>query len=317
MRKIIIISSYPNTPERESVLVDCIKAVSNKGYDIMVTSHYPISVDIQKMVNYSLYDSDNSHSSYEDSPLSWVGNEHLKFTTRINGHALAICRSMANSFAVAEIQKYDYFVFMEADNIISESDFNKLESLREDIVNQDKKMFFFKLNWYNEYNGDVAQYDTLIFGGKIDWFNKHMTLPLNQLEWKNWTVNKILERDFYSKLGQYESDFIIPSDIAANYFTDSVINKNTLVNVCEVAVDERNGNYVLFLVNFCNKDISYDINGNNLILRPNMWWWSTLNGDVNIITSDLESKEVLDRKFINFSELDKDKIRNKTSLVFH
>lgn len=316
MRKLIIISSYPNTPEREKTLIDCINAVSNKGYDILVASHCPVSTEIQNMVNYCVFDKDNSHSSYDDSPFYWIGNDSFHFITKIKGHALAICRSMANSFAIAKFQKYDYFVFMESDNIFSESDFLKFEILREEMIKEDKKMFFFKCEWIDEYVGPVSQYDTLVFGGMVNWFNDHMDLPLSPQDWSKWTVHKILEKDFYAKLGEFEQEFIIPSDMAVNYFKDSIINKNTLVNICEVALDERNGNYLLFLINFCDKDLLHTVNGVDIALGPGMWWWSTINNDVNVVTMDLKTKEVLDRKFIEFDKLDIDEVKDKTNLKF-
>ena len=42
MKKIIIISSYATTPEKEKTLNECIDKVSHKGYDVMLTSHYPV-----------------------------------------------------------------------------------------------------------------------------------------------------------------------------------------------------------------------------------------------------------------------------------
>jgi hypothetical protein len=58
-KDIIIIGAYPNRSHKMEMLRECIKRVKPLGYDIMVVSHYPIPEDIQREVDYVIYDKEN------------------------------------------------------------------------------------------------------------------------------------------------------------------------------------------------------------------------------------------------------------------
>ena len=61
MKDLLLITSYCPDEVRENILRDLISSLTkfNDKYDIMVVSHTPIPLDIQKKVNYFLYDSKN------------------------------------------------------------------------------------------------------------------------------------------------------------------------------------------------------------------------------------------------------------------
>jgi hypothetical protein len=61
MKDLILITAYCPDDNRENILRDCVYSLSKfrEKYDIMIVSHTPIPVDIQKQVNYCFYDSKN------------------------------------------------------------------------------------------------------------------------------------------------------------------------------------------------------------------------------------------------------------------
>ena len=64
--ELIIIGTYPNTIKRKQLTIDCINSLRPTGRKIMLVSHYPVSDEIQQMVDYYVYDSHNptTHHSY-------------------------------------------------------------------------------------------------------------------------------------------------------------------------------------------------------------------------------------------------------------
>jgi hypothetical protein len=65
MKKIIILDTYPSTKEHLECLNECIDRLSGKGYDLMITSHYPVPLHIQEKVDYYLFDKENTMTPNE------------------------------------------------------------------------------------------------------------------------------------------------------------------------------------------------------------------------------------------------------------
>ncbi len=59
MSDIILIGAYPNTPEKEQQVMECVESLKCADKEIILATHCPISLELQKMVDYFVYDSDN------------------------------------------------------------------------------------------------------------------------------------------------------------------------------------------------------------------------------------------------------------------
>ena len=207
MKKVIIISSYATTPEKEETLIDCIDKVSHRGYDVILTSHYPVPDYIQKKVNYCIYDSENILLPYSISPSFWIDNDQFELEVNINSHNLTICRNILNGVGLSKIMKYDFFFFMESDNIFSDDDFIKLDDLSNQMLLNNKHLIFFKNQWISEYGESHVNYETLIFGGEVNYFLDNMPLPSTISEYiqmyspsKDALHNVVFEKIFFKKI---------------------------------------------------------------------------------------------------------------------
>lgn len=322
MRKIIIISSYASTPEKEKTLNDCIERVSNKGYDVMLTSHYPVPDYIQKKVNYCIYDSDNILLPYSISPSFWIDNDMFELEVNINSHNLTICRNMLNGVGLSKIMKYDFFFFMESDNVFSDDDFIKLDDLSSQMLMSNKNLVFFKNQWISEHNEHHINYETLIFGGKVNYFLDNMNLPSTIEEYiqmyspnRDALYNIVLEKIFFNKLSHLEDQIFIIDGSSKNFFTSSVINKYFITNICDIVISNRDDNYILFISNFSDRNLIYEINSNSIEFSIGMWHFNGINEDTHIIVKSLDG-EVLDRKSFIVSEFDREKISEKSNIKF-
>jgi hypothetical protein len=320
MRKIIIISSYASTPEKEKTLNECIDKVLNKGYDVMLTSHYPVPDYIQKKVNYCIYDSDNILLPYNISPSFWIDNDIFELEVNINSHNLTICKNMLNGIGLSKILKYDFFFFMESDNIFSDDDFIRLDDLSNQMLINNKHLIFFKNQWISEHNEHHINYETLIFGGEVNYFLENMSLPSTIEEYiqmyspnRDALYNIILEKIFFNKLSHLEDEIFIINESSKNFFTSSIINKYFITNICDVVIN--NDDYILFISNFSGRNLIYEINSIDKDFFPGMWSFNGINEDTHIVVKDL-SGEVLDRKSFIISEFDRNKISEKANFNF-
>ena len=57
--EIIILGTFPNLKSRVQLTKDTINSLKPLGRKIMLVSHYPVDDDIQRMVDYYIFDSEN------------------------------------------------------------------------------------------------------------------------------------------------------------------------------------------------------------------------------------------------------------------
>lgn len=223
MKKLIVIGAYPNTPKKEEVLINEINSLKGLGFDFMLVSHYPISVEIQNMVDYYIYDKNQNLTPIDKTTYYWLKTD--SFIVRVNNsrHALPISQSMNNAFKFSEIKNYDFVYFIENDNLFSEVDAKKLNDLVDKMVNQNKKCIFFKPENYKDNNSYV--YETQLFGLTPKYFNKVFKLPITEEDYFDYDKHPIsLELGFYHRLSHFENDFLIINQHSYEYFNESEIN---------------------------------------------------------------------------------------------
>lgn len=60
MKKIAIISTFPNTEKNIAMLKQCVQSIDKNIYDIMVVSHYPLCNYEELEIQYFVYDYNNT-----------------------------------------------------------------------------------------------------------------------------------------------------------------------------------------------------------------------------------------------------------------
>jgi hypothetical protein len=305
MKKLIVIGAYPNSKKKEEILKKEIDSLQGLGYDFMIVSHYPVSPEIQSMVNYYIYDKNQILTPIDMSPYYWMNNDI--FFVRVNNsrHSLPICQNMFNSFNFSEINNYDFVYFIENDNIFSENDSKKFNFLLNEMISQNKKCIFFKTvpssrGDFDNYDGIDFLYETQIFGITPKYFNEKFRLPINIDEWINFEMNIVLEESFHKKLHTFESDFLIINDHSSNFFNESQINIFRVESfILELLHNEKNPSSVIL---FCHnntttdeiKKINITLDGElikNETILPTHWFYVELLLDgkkLNIIVNDNE-----------------------------
>jgi glycosyltransferase involved in cell wall biosynthesis len=124
--QLIVIGTYPNTKIREELTIDCIKSAKKLNRPIMLVSHYPVHRDIQKMVDYYVYDAHNPlthHSYYNRFTRS---TDEYSVEMRIEGdsnQSLTVLTNLINAAKAAKGFGFNKMFYVTFDIELHEDDF--------------------------------------------------------------------------------------------------------------------------------------------------------------------------------------------------
>lgn len=251
MKKLFIVDAYPSSPAKMNTLLQCVNILKQSDYSIMVVSHCPVSEEIQRVVDYVVYDKNNIMLPSELTPFHVSSTDFFYAYIFYGGHSLAITKNMSNAMMIAIREMYDFFYFIEFDCLFSETDFLKMCSLQERMYAEEKKMIFFKPEKFREDGSYV--YETLIFGGDVRFFCNRFLPPSTLDEWKEEDMQKTLELSFFKKFSDKEPSYLIINEHSHDYFNTSVINKYRYGAFVVEVLENKNfndpTNVVLFISN--------------------------------------------------------------------
>lgn len=244
-KNIIIIGSHPNHPSKMDMLRDCIDRVKPLGYDILLVSHYPLPSDIQESVDYVIYDKENV-KMFNTNPIYWWGVEGVnvrKYNSGIPvGHALAVVKNINNGINYVNYLNYEFFFYMECDNLLAPDDLFKIELLKNSMFLKRKKMVLFNPE------SDERIYETLMFGGIPNHYCENIHLPTIEEDFKGYKIS--LERFFYKTHHDKESSYHVVNSSSQEYFSNSEINKDFSKYMVEVFGSNEDPYLYLFIYNF-------------------------------------------------------------------
>ena len=178
MNEIFVIGSWIDTEEKKQILIDAIKEIKLKGFPICLVSHYPISDEIQKLVDYYIYEKENVLSVDYRLTFNKIVNGVIveQRESPVDYHGVACLMNIRNAvdFLLAK-GKYKYIHYREADLIYDLDTYMSI--FKNTILVHDMEALFFHFQEDN--------YRTDLFSVDIEWFNN--TIPRVQTweEYKN------------------------------------------------------------------------------------------------------------------------------------
>jgi len=124
-KELVVIGTYPDTLARQNLTLDCIASVKKLGRPIMLVSHYPVAIDLQKMVDYYVYDQHNplTHHSYYNRFTR--NTDEYSVEMRIDGdsnQSLTVLTNLINAGKAAKDFGYTKMFYITFDHIIDEKD---------------------------------------------------------------------------------------------------------------------------------------------------------------------------------------------------
>jgi glycosyltransferase involved in cell wall biosynthesis len=125
--ELIIIGTYPNLKSRVQLTKDTIQSLYKLERKIMLVSHYPVDLEIQKMVDYYVYDANNplTHHSFYTKFFNY--NNEYEVDININGlknsnQSLTVLTNMYNGAKLARELGYRRFFYNTYDVVVHEDD---------------------------------------------------------------------------------------------------------------------------------------------------------------------------------------------------
>ena len=138
--EVIIITTYPDTIKRKNLTIECIGSFKKLGRKIILVSHYPISIEIQNMVDYYIYDSNNvmiHHSFYDhfyhnaDEHNVQININNLKHSNQSLAALINLYNGIlfSKSIGITKVMTVVYDVILnDLDVNVVEDYFNKLNN---------------------------------------------------------------------------------------------------------------------------------------------------------------------------------------------
>jgi glycosyltransferase involved in cell wall biosynthesis len=125
--QLIIIGTYPNLKERVNLTKKCIESYRPLGRKIMLVSHYPVDQEIQKMVDYYVYDAHNplTHHTYYKHFYNYTASFDLEIninTLKDSNQSLTVLTNLFNGFKMAKSLGYKRVFYNTFDVILHEND---------------------------------------------------------------------------------------------------------------------------------------------------------------------------------------------------
>lgn len=290
-KEIFIISAYPDVEGKEVMLNDTVTKLKSLGKTVMIASHYPIPPYIVEKVDYYLYDSYNmmnvDHTLDADGPDYWMETDTFRLDTIVTAHASALSRMFGLALEFIKIVGYDYFVIMESDSDYDIEDLKKFDTLKKEVVDNGKKLFFCRpkrteFSWNNSF-----VYETYCFGGLISEFEKKLKFPITYPDWQKLFLEdryiNCFEYFLYKHFSANEKEYMILGTLKS-FLVNSKIDLFTVGEAIGVYYNANNENLpVIFLTNQGTEKKTYHLSASagvtyqKIELNPGHWWMNWFN----------------------------------------
>jgi len=125
--EVIVVGTYPNLKRRAELTKECVESLKPLGRKIILVSHYPVDQEIQRMVDYYIYDDHNplTHHSYYTKFFNYPADYDVEIN--INGlkdtnQSLTVLTNMFNGFKAAKALGFRRAFYTTYDVILNEKD---------------------------------------------------------------------------------------------------------------------------------------------------------------------------------------------------
>lgn len=212
--ELVMIGTYPNTKSREKLTIECIKSVRKLGRKIMLVSHYPVSDEIQKMVDYYIFDSNNPTTEHSYYTKFYNYKSDFDVEININGlkdtnQSLPVLTNLINGFKSAKDFNFNKVFYITYDVILHHDD---IEYVNQSFESLDEKNAFL-CTLPTAFNVGI---ETTAMTFKTDFFlNKFSHITTKEIYKSECEINNcqnFLEDFFYKKLINEPTVNIITND---------------------------------------------------------------------------------------------------------
>ena len=265
---VFIVDCWTDTTEKENTLIKLLNGLKVYNAPIILCGHYPVKPEIQKLVDYYLYDANNDillekdFEAYGVNSDRWSSMGDITITNKTEfHHDYAIWITMKNAFALAERLGKKYIHFLEFDNLPEEVQYR--QAFMEYVRHNDAVLYEYSEGSTKESNPYSATY---IFSIKTDIANRLInTINSKEEYFKGKPDRWQLEKVFYQTLKSITNNIFIskyiPNNNELNIF--AAWNRNGIIRngarfQTYLAVDDYNQLFVHTISGFSEKKADKD-----------------------------------------------------------
>jgi autotransporter strand-loop-strand O-heptosyltransferase len=259
---IFVVDTWPNTPEKEADLVECIRKLREfSGVPILLVSHYAIKPEIQKLVDYYLFDKENplllnkDFNSVGVASGRWTAaNDYRVDNFMAYHHDYAIWTSMTHAFNFCKYLGKKTIHFMEYDCLLDT--FQYRQTFMEPSLHHDAVIYeYYKGSAKDLHLADSPFMATYLFSIKTD-IAVEMMKKITSVQdyYANRPEGWQLERLFLKYLTEQTSNIRVSQYIAnsnelntqAVWNRDGILRNDAKFQVYPCA--DVNGNFYVHLI---------------------------------------------------------------------
>jgi glycosyltransferase involved in cell wall biosynthesis len=180
--EVIIISTYPDTQARKQLTKECIESFKKTGRKILLVSHYPVTEEIQKLVDYYFFDINNVmiHHSFYNRFFNYTDDYNVEINISAlakSNQSFAAYVNLYNGFKLAQQLGFTKVLFVVYDVVLHEADLDAVENIFKKISDPDWHAYLTRIHT------DVGMgIETTAMGFKIDYFLKTFPYIINPNE---------------------------------------------------------------------------------------------------------------------------------------
>lgn len=327
--ELVVILTYPDTKVKNDITKRCIENIKKSGRKILLASHYPVSNELQSMVDYYLFDSYNPLIEHTLYKYYWSDMGNMKVDLNLDklpnynnlNQSLCVLNNIENSIRFANQLGYKRVINVSYDFILNDDNISKINELCTKLNTNNKQGYFMR---YVE--GNMVLYKSVFFIINTDFYSNIFKNPrtpdkYNQ-ECKNMDIHNFLEYYYEGKLKNHEIDLLIEDTDEEKLFNNDEINLFSGVEYLNVIPVKDQPNSFVIWYNSSNKNDNRRLvlefkNGNNIetvthVIKSRSYYYRklTLNdNDSYTITAnfmDFEGKNFLNKYVF---EINKDNIQ--------
>lgn len=134
--EVFIISTYPSHNSVVEATKKCIEGAKATGRKVILTSHLPLSKDLQELADYCIYDKNNILTHHDFYQKTWCDYEGFKATVYLEGedndvyHGPAVYSNYFNGVALADQLGFKKAYLLNYDYILTNPEFiNNVSSI--------------------------------------------------------------------------------------------------------------------------------------------------------------------------------------------
>ena len=260
--EVIIISTYPDTQTRKQLTKECIESFKKTGRKTLLISHYPVSEEIQKLVDYYFFDINNVmiHHSFYNRFFNYTDDYNVEINISAlakSNQSFAAYVNLYNGFKLAQQLGFKRTLFVVYDVVLHESDLGTVNEIFNKINQIDWHAYLTRIHT------DVGTgIETTAMGFKIDYFLKTFPYIIDPVKFtedcERRGCHNFLEHYFMSVLKDEVGLWIAPE---ATPLPNSGLGKSSTSEYMSILpIEGREGEFMFYF-------FTYNIDERSIHLR--------------------------------------------------